>query len=209
MKKMILVLAALTAFGWAATAQKDDFGTWSSIQVLKGWDRVYSMARLEHRSYRNVGATECWFAMAGAGYRITDWLKGDLSYEYWSIPSAGNLTTQKVVATLTGTLKREALAVSVREKWETAFPDSGSASGTLRSRLRAQYTCGIFTPYLMFEHFGSFSFNGGGTSWQRSLHYAGSEIKLSGHHALDLFYMYHMYPAGATHLIGVGYVLSL
>lgn len=211
MKRLILLSALLAAFCGTASAQSDDFGTWTSIQVVKGWDRVYSMARLEHRSYDGAGATECWFAMAGAGYKIAPWLKGDLSYEYWKIPAAGDVTTQKVVACLTGTLRRDALAVSVREKWETAF-SGGNASGTLRSRLRAQYTGGRFTPYLMYEHFGSFSFEGAGTSWQRSLHYAGTEIKIADHHTLDIFYLYHLFPrsggTAACHLLGMGYVLA-
>lgn len=170
------------------------------------------MARAEHRSYDNMGATECYFGMAGAGYKFTPWLKGDLSYEYWQIPVSSLPTTHKGVACLTATLKRDALSVSLREKYELAFNVGGaSGKGTMRSRIRAQYDfekSGL-TPYFMYEYFNGFS----GSLWQRSLHYFGTEIKLGGPHSLDLFYMYHLYPKATSvaccHLLGIGYVLVL
>lgn len=185
-----------------------DFGTWSSIQLVKSFGAPYAMARLEHRSFDSVRSTECWFAMAGGGYNFNKWLKGDLSYEYWNIPSAGNIIQHKAVLSLTETLKREGLAVSLREKYELAFnPASESISHTLRTRLRGQYKApdSAFTPYLMYELFGSLE----GKGWIRSLHYAGTEINLGGGHSLDFFYMYHLYDkqslTGACHLLGAGY----
>ena len=166
------------------------------------------MARVEHRSFDNIHSTECWFAMAGGGYNFNKWLKGDLSYEYWSIPSAGNMVQHKAVLCFTETLKREGLAVALREKWELAYnPASESFSNTLRTRLRGQYKApdSIFTPYVMYEIFGSMD----GKGWVRSLHYAGTEISLGGGHSLDFFYMYHLYDKGgltaACHLLGIGY----
>ena len=208
-KVVILILSAIAVFSAKANAQSvSDLGTWSSIQLVKSYGAPYAMARLEHRSYDNIQGTECWFAMAGGGYNFNSWLKGDLSYEYWSIPSAGNLIQHKGVLSFTETLKREGLAVALREKYELAYnPESGSISNTLRTRLRGQYKAAgsIFTPYLMFEYFSSLD----GKGWVRSLHYAGSEISLGGGHSLDFFYMYHLYDkaglVGACHVIGVGY----
>ena len=208
-KVVILILSAIAVFSAKANAQSvSDLGTWSSIQLVKSYGAPYAMARLEHRSYDNIQGTECWFAMAGGGYNFNSWLKGDLSYEYWSIPSAGDLIQHKGVLSFTETLKREGLAVALREKYELAYnPESGSISNTLRTRLRGQYKAAdsIFTPYLMFEYFSSLD----GKGWVRSLHYAGSEISLGGGHSLDFFYMYHLYDkaglVGACHVIGVGY----
>ena len=208
-KVVILILSAIAVFSAKANAQSvSDLGTWSSIQLVKSYGAPYAMARLEHRSYDNIQGTECWFAMAGGGYNFNSWLKGDLSYEYWSIPSAGNMIQHKGVLSFTETLKREGLAVALREKYELAYnPESGSISNTLRTRLRGQYKAAdsIFTPYLMFEYFSSLD----GKGWVRSLHYAGSEISLGGGHSLDFFYMYHLYDkaglVGACHVIGVGY----
>ena len=212
MKKVVLsILSALALFSAQSNAQSfSDLGTWSSIQLVKSFGAPFAMARLEHRSYDNIGSTECWFAMAGGGYNFNSWFKGDLSYEYWNIPSAGDMILHKGVLSLTETLKREELAVSLREKYELAYnPDSKSITNTLRTRLRGQYkaTDSIFTPYLMFEYFSSLD----GKGWIRSLHYAGTEISLGKGHSLDFYYMYHLYDKsaliGACHVLGAGYTL--
>ena len=104
MKKIIVTLLAVTAVFTAKTAHAQttsDLGTWSSVQLVKSFGAPYAMARLEHRSYDHVQATECWFAMAGGGYNFNSWLKGDLSYEYWQIPAAGGITQHKAVLCLT------------------------------------------------------------------------------------------------------------
>ena len=210
MKRIVIcILSALALCATTASAQSStDLGTWSSIQIVKSLGAPYLMGRAEHRSYDNVGATECWFLMAGGGYNFNSWLKGDLSYEYWKIPSAGDMVQHKAVLCFTETLKREGLAFALREKYELAYnPAAESFSHTLRTRLRGQYKApdSIFTPYLMYEFFTNMSTG----KWVRSLHYAGSEISLGGGHSLDLFYMFHLYntPASpaACHLIGVGY----
>ena len=208
-KSIISILSALLVFSLQANAQSvSDLGTWSSVQVVKSFGAPYAMARFEHRSYDHIGSTECWFAMAGGGYNFNKWLKGDLSYEYWSIPSAGNMVQHKAVLCLTETLKREGLAVALREKYELAYnPGAASFSNTLRTRLRGQYKAqdSIFTPYLMYEFFSNLN-NG---KWVRSLHYAGTEISLGAGHSLDFFYMFHLYDkgglTGACHLLGAGY----
>ena len=210
MKRIVLsVLSALILFSFQANAQSvSDLGTWTSIQLVKSFGAPYAMARLEHRSFNSIRSTECWFAMAGGGYNFNKWLKADLSYEYWSIPSAGNMVQHKAVLSFTETLKREGLAVSLREKYELAYnPASESFSNTLRTRLRGQFRApdSILTPYLMFEFFSSLD----GKGWVRSLHYAGTEISLGSGHSLDFFYMYHLYDKGgltaACHLLGIGY----
>jgi len=207
-----IFVLALAASSLTANAQSyGDLGTWTDIQFTKSWEKPYVMARLEHRSYEQISATECWFAMAGGGYKFTKWMKADLSYEFWKIPSSGNATTHKIVLTLTETLKREGLALSMREKYELAVnPDNGKVSHTLRTRLRAQYSFegSIFTPYVMYEFFNKFE----AQPWIRSLHYVGTDIKVSAHHGFDIFYMYHLYNLGngtaGCHLIGAGYNLS-
>ena len=208
-KNLIALLAALLILPMQAGAQSfSDMGTWSSIQLVKSFGAPYAMARLEHRSYENAHSTECWFAMAGGGLNFNKWLKGDVSYEYWRIPSAGDMVQHKAVFCLTETLKREGLAVALREKYELAYnPGSESFSHTLRTRLRGQYRApdSAWTPYLMYEIFNSLE----GKGWIRSLHYAGTEISLGGGHSLDFFYMFHLYDkaglTGACHLLGAGY----
>ena len=210
-KAFLILLASLALCAPQASAQSvSDLGTWSSIQLVKSFGAPYAMARLEHRSFNHVGSTECWFAMAGGGYNFNSWLKGDLSYEYWRIPAAGDLVQHKAVLCLTETLKREGLSLALREKYELAYdPGARSFSNTLRTRLRGQFKApdSIFTPYLAYELFGGLDSG----KWVRSLHYAGTEISLGKGHSLDLFYMYHLYDKGgltaACHLLGVGYTL--
>ena len=215
MKKVIVSILCLFALtGVHASAQAvSDLGTWSSIQVVKSFGAPYAMARVEHRSFNKISNTECWFAMVGGGYNFTNWLKGDLSYEFWHIPSAGNMMQHKAVLSFTETLKRGGLAVALREKYELAYIHGTNATftNTLRTRLRGKYTPdgSIFTPYVMYEIFGSFD----SFKWVRSLHYAGTEINLGKGHSLDFFYMYHLYDdskqqglqTAACHLIGAGY----
>ena len=213
MKKAFFAFFAFFAFlalaATPATAQvSSDLGTWSSIQLIKSFGAPFAMARLEHRSYDHISGTECWFTMAGAGYNFNSWLKGDLSYEYWSIPSAGDLVQHKGVLALTETLGRDGLSLSVRQKYELAYnPGAKAYSNTFRARLRGQYKApqSIFTPYLMYEYFSSFDSG----KWVRSLHYAGTEISLGKGHSLDFFYMYHLYDKGgltaACHLMGACY----
>ncbi len=208
-KRLICLLSALALCAAPAFAQAtSDLGTWSSIQLVKSFGAPYAMARAEHRSYDHISATECWFLMAGGGYNFNSWLKGDLSYEYWKIPSSGDLVQHKAVFCFTETLKREGLAVALREKYELAYnPAAESFSHTLRTRLRGQYKAAdsIFTPYLMYEYFTNLSTG----KWVRSLHYAGTEISLGGGHSIDLFYMYHLYGTAigtaAVNTLGVGY----
>ncbi len=208
-KAFITLFSALALFAAQAAAQTvSDFGTWSSLQLVKSFGAPYAMARLEHRSYDHVSNTECWFAMAGGGYNFNSWLKGDLSYEYWSIPAAGNTIQHKAVLSFTETLKRDGLTLALREKYELAYnPGTKAFSNTLRTRLRGQYKApdSIFTPYLMYEFFSSFDT----AKWVRSLHYAGTEISLGAGHSLDLFYLYHLFDKGgltaACHLLGISY----
>ena len=67
MKKLfVTILSVFVLFSAKTAAQTfSDFGTWSSIQLVKSFGAPYAMARLEHRSYDNLHGTECWFAMAG------------------------------------------------------------------------------------------------------------------------------------------------
>ena len=210
MKKVFVTLVSMLALCAARTSAQttSDLGTWSSVQLVKSFGAPYAMARLEHRSYDNLRGTECWFTMAGAGYNFNSWLKGDLSYEYWQIPAAGGITLHKAVLCLTESLKRDGLALALREKYELAYnPDAGAVTNTLRTRIRGQYKApeSIFTPYLMYEFFSSFDTG----KWVRSLHYAGTEISLGKGHGLDFFYMFHLYDKGgltaACHTLGIGY----
>ena len=204
MKRILLTLTAVfcASFGLRAGA---DAGIWSSLQAVKSFKGgAYAMARFEHRSCEKMSETECWFAMAGGGAAFTDWLKADLSYEYWKIQNTS--VAHKAVLAVTGTLRKGDFAFQVREKYELAYaPASEALTHTLRTRFRFQYSGSAgslgLTPYAMME-----VFNGpGSTPWIRNLHYLGCELGFGKHHSIDLFYMYHLWTTGSSHLLGVGY----
>lgn len=203
--RLLLLLTLLPATLFAQT--QNDLGTWVSGQVIKNFDKAFATVRLEHRSFDNISATECFFAVAGGGYYLTPWLTGDLSYEYWNVPSAGDLVMHKAVASLSASHKSGDLSVAFRAKYELAFNAAGGdPSHTFRWRLRTQYAPEGWKarPYAMSELFTGVN----APAWIRSLHYLGAEIPM-GKHMLDLFYMYHLFPQGIStsscHLLGAGY----
>lgn len=202
MKRLILSIFTMLAVIPAAFA--DDGGAWINIQLNKGWEKTYAFARLEHRSNNNFGSTEAMFAAVGYGYKFAPWFKADFSYEYWDINPQINF--HKAVLTGTGTMARDGLAVSIREKLELAVNPANSATSlTLRTRLRAQYNIpeSIFRPYAMAEVFTSSS------AWVRSLNYLGTEMVFDKHNSVDLFYLYHLPNGGQpVHVLGVGYYFS-
>ena len=203
-KKLTLSTIVFIVISMNSFAQKaNDSGAWLNLQVNKGWEKAYAMARFEHRSNNNFGSTECMFVMAGGGYKFTPWLKADLSYEHWKINP--DITQNKLVLSTIGTLSRSGLSAQIREKLEYTFESSGKAAWNLRSRIRVQYAFenSIFRPYIMSE---VFNWN----VWRRTLHYAGVELYVSKHSIFDVFYMYHLPNGGpAVHTLGLGYYLNL
>lgn len=201
MKRLILTIATLLTVIPAAFA--DDGGAWLNVQLNKGWQNTYAFVRLEHRSNNNFGSTEAIFTAIGYGYKFAPWFKADLSYEFWDINPQINF--HKAVLTGTGTMVKDGLSVSIREKLEFAVnPANTATSFTLRTRLRAQYNIpdSIVRPYAMSEIFAW-------SGWIRSLHYVGAELAIDKNNCIDLFYMYHL-PNGSqpVHILGAGYYFS-
>lgn len=202
---LIFILPVIAA-AQSYTEPTADLGSWLTLQVNKSLgEKGYSMLRLEHRSVNSMRTTEAFFLVAGAGLSLTPWLKADLGYEYWNVFRDGNRAPiHKAVLTANGTLKREGLVVSLREKFEYAMPEVGKNSFTLRSRLRAQYTIDgyKFRPYAMAEVFTW-------DKWVRSLYYVGGDLVFDRHNSLEMFYLYHL-PNGGTpiHILGLAYYFS-
>lgn len=201
MKKFICMIAAAFVFCSAASAQKtSDLCSWINLQATGSFGKAYAVMRGEYRANDDLRNTECRFLVLAGGYRFAPWLSADLGYELWGV---GPSTIHKAVLTTTGTLRREDLAVSLREKYELSFLPGGSNGSCLRSRIRAQYYAPCaFHPYLAAELFAW-------TGWQRTLFYIGTEISLSKHSTIDVFYCYHS-PNGSMpgSVLGLGYYFS-
>jgi len=215
-KLSVLIITLLTACLSLSAQTKSDFGTWTSLQVVKVWKNQnggvspYAQARAEHRSFENASATESCFITAGGGCVFNKYFKADLNYEFWKLPGYSNCTTHKGVVCLAGSITSGGLGFFLREKYEIAYTQElRTTTHTLRTRLRAQYdiTNIRLTPYMMYEFFGSLT----GAGWLRSLHYAGAEFRFGKHNSIDIFYMYNL-TAGADgksgeHVLGFGYNL--
>lgn len=201
MKKLICIIAAAAGICVAASAQKtSDLCSWINVQATGSFGKAYGVLRAEHRSNNDLRNTECGFLVFAGGYRFAPWLSADLGYELWGV---GDATIHKGVLTAAGTLRRDALAVTLREKYELSFYENGTTGSCLRSRIRAQYYAPCaFHPYLAAELFAW-------TGWQRTLFYIGTEISLSKHSMLDVFYCYHA-PNGSMpgSVLGLGYYFS-
>lgn len=201
MKRSFLIVCLFLVFIPSAFA--DGGSLWLSLQANKSWQKTYAFARLERRSTNDFGKKDAVFTSIGGGYRFSKWFNADLSYEYWDINP--DLNFHKAVLSGTGTLSRDGLSVSLREKLEFAVnPANSSTSFTLRSRLRAQYSIpqSVFRPYLMAEIFSW-------SNWVRSLNYVGTELVIDKHSCIDLYYMYNI-PNGdqAVHILGLAYYFS-
>ena len=199
MKRLLLtVIFALAALS-AGAQDTWDAGSWLDVHVTKSFGNAYAMAHAEHRSCAMFSATDAYFLMAGGGFRFTPFFNADLSYERWGVGS-DHTPFDKVVLSLTGTMRREDLSVPVREKVE--FLVGGTP--TLRSRLRAQYApaSSALRPYAMAEVFTW-------DNWIRSLYYAGVDVRTGRHSSIDIYYLYHVPAAGVPcHIAGLGLNLT-
>lgn len=197
-----ILLAVPTNLSGQTVPDSHDLGSWVSVHVNKSWGKPYMAFRAEHRSNQSLSNTECWFLLASGGYRLTDWLSSDASYELWNIAGAQH---HRLVLTASEALRQGNLSVTLREKYEYTFAPGGGTYSNLRVRLRAQYAIpdSAFRPYMMAEVFTW-------GAWKRSLYYAGTDIVLGRNVALDLFYLYHLQQGGPyVHTLGVGLVLNL
>lgn len=200
MKKIVCVIAALVCLCSSAAAQNtSDLGAWLNLQATGSFGNAYALFRAEYRAKNGLKSTDSRFMVFAGGYRFTPWLSADLGYEMWGVNQS---TIHKGVLTVNGVLRRDALNVSLREKYELSFAPDGSTGSCLRSRLRAQYSFATFRPYLASELFSW-------AVWQRALFYVGTEIALSKHSTIDVFYCYHM-PNGAIPIstLGLGYYFN-
>ena len=198
MKKACLVFLALLATVFCASAQNDDFGTWTDIQCSHSWDRIYTSLRMEYRSKGDATATDLWFVRPTLGVKLTPWLKADIAYDLMGKPSG---MLHRGLFSLTATLRQGPLSVSVRERYILGYNVAGNTiSHVLRSQLKAQYAIpgSRFAPYLAVELFIW-------EHWQKTRHYVGTDLEVQDWLTLDIFYLYHTIDGQpAQHIAGLG-----
>lgn len=189
----------------AQEKQHDDFGIWGDVHFTKTWDNgIYIGLRAEGRSCDLTRSLDCWFIRPIVGYKPLKWLKFDAAYDFLMLPES--CIRHDFLFSVTGTLKRENLSVSWRERYMLmAMHDGSSLSHTLRSFLQVKYQIGEsrFAPYMAIELFTW-------DKWQKTRHYVGTDIRVSKHSALDIYYVYYTFAGRpAEHIAGIGYNISL
>lgn len=202
-KILLLAIFILPTSIWAQNSESDDFGIWGDIQASKNWNKFYISLRAEGRSCDMSQSLDCWFLRPTIGVKPVNWLKIDAAYDFMMLPQ--NRIRHDFLFSITGTLKRENLSVSLRERYMLmAVPQDHKISHVLRSYLKAQYHIGnsAFTPYVAVELFTW-------TKWQKTRHYVGTDIKVSQHSSFDLAYMYYTFAnKPAEHVLVAGYNLK-
>lgn len=190
-------------FALAQSSEHDDFGIWGDIQATKNWDKFYVALRAEGRSNNMSRSLDCWYIRPIIGVKPLKWLKIDAAYDFLMLPE--QRIRHDFLFSITGTLKKENLSVSLRERYMMMWiQQDNKFSHALRSYLIAQYQIGKspFAPYLAIEMFTW-------DKWQKTRHYVGTEIKVSEHSSFDIAYMYYTFAnKPAEHLIVGGFHLK-
>ena len=189
---------------FAQKNDKDDFGMWFVAQMTKNWDNgLYIAMRGEFRTKEMGGKMDITYLRPTFGYAPLKWLKIDVAYDIMLL-SSGALR-HDFLFSVTGTLSKENLSVSVRERYMLAYNQKEKTyTNVIRSFLRAQYKAGCCTPYLALEIFSW-------SKWNMTQYFVGTEIAFAKHSSFDIFYMYNSYASKpqAQHTAGLGYLLKL
>ncbi len=189
---------------FAQDNEKDDFGMWAVFQMNKDWDNgIYIAFRSEFRTCDLSRKMDIAYLRPTFGYKPLKWLKIDVAYDLMFLSNQS--IRHDFLVSVTGTLTRENLSVSVRERYQLAYNQhSKKFTNVIRSYLRAQYKVKRFTPYLALEIFSW-------KKWNMTQYFAGTEIAFAKHSAFDIFYMYNSFASKpqAQHTAGLGYLLKL
>lgn len=202
-KSIFFIVAILLSCHWLhAQESKEDntFGGWEFIELTYNIKDTPLLGTLyfEHDNYQ-YKRLECWYLRTMFGYKITDWLKADVAYDYMQEP---DYVTHRALVDLQGTLKQGNLKVSIRERYIHSWsPEIHEQSDVLRSRLKVQYAIPDtkFSPYVAAEVFTW------GTEWKKTRHYVACNYDITDYMQLEWYYLYYAFNGKpAEHVLGVG-----
>ncbi len=199
----------------AQDATRDDFGLWTDVQLNKAWSNgLYVGFRAEFRTCDLSRKVDCLFLRPSFGYQPLKWLKVDIGYDY--LVWADRRMRHSFLVSVTGTLKREHLTVSLRERYMLMYMQNEKQfSHVIRSFLKVQYQIGEsrFAPFLSLEMFTW-------RKWQMQDNIVGTSIHLSKHCDMEIFYNFNVRMAktkdsepvdylATEHIAGVGVTVNL
>ncbi|MBE6241418.1 MAG: DUF2490 domain-containing protein [Bacteroidales bacterium] len=204
MRRLLLItILVLSSFQVLSAQEKEEdntFGGWEFIEATYNFKKapLFATVYFEHDNYQ-YQRLECWYLRTMVGWKITDWLKADVAYDFMQEPG---FITHRAVFDLQGTLKQGNLKVSVRERYiHTWSPEIHEQSNVLRSRLKVQYSIPNtkFSPYLAAEVFTW------GTQWKKTRHYVACTYDFTDFMQLEWYYLYYAFNGKpAEHVLGIG-----
>lgn len=204
--KIYILLCCVFCAIATASAQSDDFTTWTLFKVNYKVDPRFSiLSNIEFRTKDDVSRTDRWGFALGGEYRANSFLKFDAGYEIhqrnlgdseWKPRHRYNLGA-------TASFRYQWLKVSLRERFQQTF-DRGDSETRLRSRLKLAYAPkkGIVSPYFSVEIYQSLD---DASFWRadRMRYRPGVEVDLAEHWSLDAFYCYQHEDLKSKHIVGV------
>lgn len=206
----ILLFVLLVGMSVAASAQSDDFTTWTKFKVDYKIDPRFSiLSNLELRTKDDMGSMDRVGLGVGGEYRAYSFLKLEAGYEahYRNLGDSEWKFRHRYNVGATASFRYQWLKVALRERFQQTF-DRGNSQTRLRSRLKLSYAPekGIVSPYFSVEIYQSLD---DAPFWRaaRMRYRPGVEIALAKRWALDLFYCYQYEADRGKHVAGleVGY----
>ena len=182
-------------------AQEQEAGGWASIQITQPLSHGWSVGtRGEWRQRDQMNQLDLAFLRVMVGYRMTDWLSGELATDHMWRPS---VQQNRLLCSLTASWHLDAFTFLLRQRFVHAHDrDAHRSSQVMRTRSTLSYRIGTsrWSPYIGIE---GYYWN----RWQMTHTFAGTQLKLGSHNKIDLFYVCNIKPSPAPviHSLGVGY----
>ena len=209
--RTLFSLLCLFAVVYEAKAQTE-WGLISGAGVKTSLsDKVSFGIDAELRLRNDFKTMERWGGGFNVGYKLTSWLQANTGYRFLYFYDGGGSWRpgHRTFASLTGTYRFSGnIKASLRERWQYTYT-SGKGKNQLRSSLTLTYDRpkALLAPYICFEMYNSWEV-------EKTRYIAGTNIHLSPHHTLNLFYRYQDKRENSptsvdTQSIGVVYTLKL
>jgi hypothetical protein len=199
-KKNFLLTIIFAGMSGIILSQGNDFGIWAGASGTYRFNKHFE-ARLSAclRTINKTSKTDQYFAEAGLGYRLNDYLSCEGSYRIINKNEADTAfhLRHKLYFNIKGTLPAGKFIFSGRLMYEKAmksYIEDGNdlvPSHYIRLKLKTSYLspASPLKPFMSFEPFVPI-FEGNGFEIKKSRSSAGAEIRISRHSSLEVSYIY-------------------
>ena len=209
--KRVVLFFVMCVTAMAVSAQSDDFGLWTSLEIQKKIDKKWSVGlEAEMRTRDDVKTVDRWSGGLDVSYKILKGLKVSAGYTFlWDnnerisyyeegdkkvINGAVNAGDPKKRAQYWGPRHRFSVSLtgeksfgpwgfSLRERWQYTY--RGKGKNVLRSRLQVEYKKKgqKVVPFASAEFYNAWSL-------EKTRYSVGAEWRITKQHSLDLCYRY-------------------